>query len=508
MLSQSDVLSQSIDDRRRQPVHSVVMYLGVLILLLAFMPHIPATVTLPRAQPDLLVWADGHPTSRVQVLVQQQDTANLHDVVALWGGVITKDLPIIHAVAAEVPAGAIRALAKTAGVRWVSLDAAMVSTGTTCTACISTTNLKNTYNRTIGADKVWNEALHLQGQGIGVAIVDSGVYASSDFTTSSGTSRIIAATTFNSTTTSAVDGWGHGTHVAGIIGGNGAQSNGAYIGVAPGANLINVKVGNDVGGVNESDVVAGLQWIYNNRITYNIRVVNLSLNTSVAQSYHTSPLDAAVEILWFNKIVVVVANGNLGKNAFYPPANDPYIMSIGAYDDKGTISPDDDQAATFTAYGKTSDGVHKPDLSAPGVNIISTMPSSAAIATAHLSNVINPTYFKMSGTSMAAPMVAGAVALLLQDEPNLTPDQVKYRLMATARKMSGGRMGAGGLDVYAAVNGTTTASANIGIAPSQFLTTGSQALTMGTWEAANWSAANWSAANWGAANWNSDYWGN
>jgi len=479
------------------------MYLGVLLLLLAFVPHIPTTVTLPRAQPDLLVWADGHPTSRVQVLVQQQDTANLQDVLALWGGVITKDLPIIHAVAAEVPAGAIRALAQTAGVRWVSLDAAMVSTGTTCTACINTTNLKNTYNRTIGADKVWNEALHLQGQGIGVAIVDSGVYASSDFTTSSGTSRIIAATTFNSTTTSAVDGWGHGTHVAGIIGGNGAQSNGAYIGVAPGANLINVKVGNDVGGVNESDVLAGLQWIYNNRITYNIRVVNLSLNTSVAQSYHTSPLDAAVEILWFNKIVVVVANGNLGKNAFYPPANDPYIMSIGAYDDMGTISTDDDQAATFSAYGKTSDGVRKPDLSAPGVNIISTMPSSAAIATAHLSNVINTTYFKMSGTSMAAPMVAGAVALLLQDEPNLTPDQVKYRLMATARKMTGARLGAGGLDVYAAVNGTTTASANIGIAPSQFLTTGSQALTMGTWE-----AANWSAANWGAANWNSDYWGN
>jgi serine protease AprX len=504
------VLSQSIDDRRRQPVHCIVMYLGVLILLLAFMPHIPATVPLPRTQPDLLVWADAHPTSHVQVIVQQQDTANLQGMLALWGGVITKDLPIIHAVAAELPAGAIRALAQAAGVRWVSLDAAMVSTGTTCTACISTTNLKNTYNRTIGADKVWNVAPYLQGQGIGVAIVDSGVYASSDFTTRSGTSRIIAAATFNSTTTSTVDSWGHGTHVAGIIGGNGAQSNGAYIGVAPGANLINVKVGNDVGGINESDVVAGLQWIYNNRNTYNIRVVNLSLNTSVAQSYNTSPLDAAVEILWFNKIVVVVANGNLGKNAFYPPANDPFIMSIGAYDDKGTISTGDDQAAIFSAYGKTSDGVRKPDLSAPGVNIISTMPSSAAIATAHLSNVIDTMYFKMSGTSMAAPMVAGAVALLLQDEPNLTPDQVKYRLMATARKssLSGATMGAGSLDVYAAVNGTTTASANIGIAPSQFLTTGSQPLTTGTWDAANWGAANWSAANWGAANWNSDYWGN
>ena len=143
------------------------------------------------------------------------------------------------------------------------------------------------------------------------------------------------------------DGFGHGQHVAGIIGGNGRHLGGAYIGVAPKVNLINVKVSDDNGAANASNVVAGLQWVNDNRAVYNIKVVNLSLNSSVAESYHTNPLNAAVEVLWFNKITVVVSVGNIGKNALFPPANDPFVITVGATDDRGTLFTSDDTLASF-----------------------------------------------------------------------------------------------------------------------------------------------------------------
>ena len=120
-------------------------------------------------------------------------------------------------------------------------------------------------------------------------------------------------------------------------------------------------------------LLQGLQWVLDNKAAYNIRVVNLSLNSSVAESYHTSPLDAAVEILWFNKIVVVASAGNQGSGAIYPPANDPFVITVGATDDKGTSRLSDDVMATFSAYGTTSDGFKKPDLVAPGTNIIARL---------------------------------------------------------------------------------------------------------------------------------------
>ena len=159
---------------------------------------------------------------------------------------------------------------------------------------------------------------------------------------------------------------GHGTHVAGIIGGDGYLSDGAYMGVAPAINLVDVKVLNDAGMGYLSDVVAGLQWVLENKATYNIRVVNLSLNSSVAESYNQSPLDAALEILWFNGVVVVVSAGNNGNNSsstrgvLLPPANDPFLISVGAADDRGTTTLIDDKLANFSAYGTTA-GQVKPD---------------------------------------------------------------------------------------------------------------------------------------------------
>jgi serine protease AprX len=280
-----------------------------------------------------------------------------------------------------------------------------------------------------------------------------------------------------------------------------------------------VRVTSFAGAATESDVVAGLQWIYDHRATHNIRVVNLSFNAATPQSYHTSPLNAACEMLWFNGIVVVAAAGNYGANALYPPANDPFIITVGAVDDLGTAAITDDQIASFSAYGVTTDGVAKPDLVAPGRNLVSTVNSKfGLLSLLRPRNLLNDTpYFRMSGTSAAAPVVSGAIALLLQAEPNLTPDQVKHRLMATANKSWRGydpaKAGAGYLDIYSAIKTKTTASANTGVPISKLLltnaTTGPSSKMMWdsvSWSSVSWSSVSWSSVSWSSVSWSSDYW--
>lgn len=473
--------------------------LMVVALLLAALPVSSSPVQAARVQPLLLELAAQQPDQVVSVIVQKTvKNDRVEQAVGALGGTVTADLRIINAFAAELKARDVSQLARAEGVRWVSLDAVMTSTA--CAQCIDTANLANTYIRAIRADQVWNNAPYLQGQGIGVAVAD--VRFNSDY---------------NQNTS---DGYGHGTHIASIVGGDGSESGGKYIGVAPLVNIVNVKVSNNNGSAMIKDVVAGLQWVLENKDKYNIRVVNLSLNSAVAEPHNTSPLDAACEILWFNKIVVVASAGNAGKKQLYPPANDPFVIVVGATDDRGTSSLSDDVVASFSAYGKADDGFAKPDLVAPGKNITAHLAdSNVGLALAHPANQVDGgKYFRMSGTSMAAAVVSGAVALLLQDEPALNPDQVKYRLMATANKSWAGynakTAGAGMLDIYAAVQGTTTQQANTGRWVSDLLTTGPNGVLGSTvnwnsvnWNSVNWNSVNWNSVNWNSVNWNSDYWG-
>jgi len=495
---------------------SILLVVALLLPLAAVRPGPGAT---PRAQPSLLQLAAERPDETVAVIVQKTvRDARVENLVARLGGTVTQDLHIINAFGAQLPGKAVAELAQADGVRWVSLDAPMLES--VCPQCIDTTRLANAYIRAIHADQLWNESPYRQGQGIAVAVVDSGVNPQQDLYTVMGVNRLIAAAAFNNGYNQSVyDGYGHGNHVAGIIGGNGSRSNGAYIGVAPMANIVNVKVSDDQGAATAANVVAGLQWILTNKDAYNIRVVNLSLNSAVPEAYVTNPIDAAVEILWFNKIVVVVSAGNVGVGALYPPANDPFVITVGATDDRGTASLADDVIPSWSGYGTVVTGVQKPELVAPGTNIVSLMANpNSVLATAHPSNVVGGIYFRMSGTSMASPMVAATAALLLQDEPNLTPDQVKYRLMATANHNWPGynatKAGAGYLDAYAAVTGTTTQSANTGRRASGLLWTGSQPVNWDSvnwnsvnWNSVNWNSVNWNSVNWNSVNWNSDYWG-
>lgn len=382
-------------------------------------------------------------------------------------------------------------------------------------------NEVNYYLDTVNIRPVW--AMGYEGQGVTVAVVDSGIdnkHADFDVAMMNAHSRILADVQFGGSGTDQ-DKYGHGTHVAGIIGGNGTRSDGLYVGVAPGVNLLDVRVSDNHGASTTTDVIAGLQWVLENKNVYNVQVVNLSLNGAAAESYHTSPLDAAVEILWFNEIVVVVSAGNNGNDGYiYPPANDPFVITVGAADEMDTAVPDDDQLAAYSARGLTESGYAKPDLVAPGHDIIAALSSKSDWPAEHPSHIVSAPYssdyFRLSGSSMAAAITSGAAALLLQSEPYLNPDQVKYRLMATAQPFTAptsgsepGAAGAGYLDVYAVITTPTIESANTGTEASQLLWTGGDPITWGSvnWGSVNWGSVNWGSVNWGSVNWGSVNWG-
>jgi serine protease AprX len=356
-------------------------------------------------------------------------------------------------------------------------------------------------------------------------------------------SRVVYSQSFVSGDTTTSDKYGHGTHVAGLIGGSGASSgtgNGyaaTYAGVAPNVNLINLRV-LDLNGMGvDSQVIAAIQQAIALKSTYNIRVISMSLGRPIFESYTLDPVDQAVEAAWKAGIVVVCAAGNNGRfaptNGFGTigvPANDPSVITVGATMTELTSTRVDDQIASYSSKGPTSvDHIVKPDLVAPGNRIVSLRVPGSTLDTAYPQFQIAPTsgtakYYELSGTSMATPIVSGAVALMLQQNSALTPDQVKARLMKTAWKGFGqytyshdshGNLynneydiftyGAGYLDIDAALGNTDLAT---GLALSQTAVMGSGGVTVkNTTPDSNFSGSSvvWSATSvvWG----NSVVWG-
>jgi serine protease AprX len=294
------------------------------------------------------------------------------------------------------------------------------------------------------------------GQGIGVAVVDSGISNHSALA-----KKVIANVSFVTNDPNVSDVYGHGTHVAGAIAGTASAA--SFVtplytgGIAPGAQLINVRVlGGDGTGLT-SDVIAGIDWAIANRKTYNIRVINLSLGHPVTESYTTDPLCEAVAEAVNAGIVVVAAAGNAGKSAdgsrvlggIVSPGNSPYAITVGALNTWGTVTRADDSVATYSSRGPTRyDLGVKPDVAAPGNKIISLQAGASALPamypSLHVAGTGNNAYMMLSGTSMAAPMVSGGVALLLQGMPGMSPAQVKLALQSGSTYVKdGGLMGAG-----------------------------------------------------------------
>jgi serine protease AprX len=400
------------------------------------------------AAPALVALAEIRPAQAVQVIVRLAPGAPAEQLVRTAGGTLAGDLPLINGVVAHVSAAGAMRLATEPGVQHVSLDAIVRPTTETIpvTSTEAYEELENGPASATGAASAWN-AKRATGKGIGVAVIDTGIAGQvPDFNDADGSSRVIAEATINPGATRAGDRLGHGTHIAGLIGGNSLNRNdalkGRYMGVAPEANLIDVNVAADDGSTTISDVINGMAFVAEKKDELGIRVVNISLNSTVAEPAATDPLDAAVEVLWKNGLVVVTAAGNRGTAAdatHYAPANSPYAIVVGALDDQGTKSMNDDVPATWSSRGATQDGLQKPDVSTAGARLISVLAPGAAYADQCPSCVVDGAYLRLGGTSMAAAVASGAVADLLHRRPEFTPDQVKGALMETARKVGDAR---------------------------------------------------------------------
>src|SRR6185295_2967780 len=315
---------------------------------------------------------------------------------------------------------------------------------------------------------------------IGVAVIDSGITNWHDDLTNKtstifpyGNQRVRKFVDFVNGRALPYDDNGHGSHVSGIIAGNGYDSYGEKTGIAPDANIISLKVLNQQGTGTISNIIAALNWVAANAKTYNIKVVNMSVGAGVYESYWTDPLTLATKRITDQGITVVAAAGNMGKDtqgrlqygAITAPGNAPWVLTVGASSTNGTLTRNDDKMADYSSAGPTFiDFDAKPDLVAPGTGTVSlAVPGSFFYinkATSLLSGKLlslgsTKPYLALSGTSMSAPVVSGTVALMLQANPNLTPNLIKAILQYTAQNRPGYsplREGAGFLNTLGAVD--------------------------------------------------------
>jgi serine protease AprX len=350
-----------------------------------------------------------------------------------------------------------------------------------------------------------------------IAVVDSGVQAGRlDFG-----GRVVKSVTMTGLLpNSAGDGRGHGTFVAGIV----AGSKTGYAGAAPTAPIVSIDVMDDNGMALTSDVISAADWILANKRTYNIKVANFSLQSTQAGSFMYDPLNKAVEKLWFSGVVVVAAVGNYGGNGnattvAYAPGNDPFIISVGASDTNGTgYTSTDDTAAPWSAFGYTLDGFAKPDLGAPGRQLVGPVPATATMPLEAPARVTAPGYMWMSGTSFSAPIVSGAAALVLAKNPTWTPDKVKGALMLSARPTAAGMaLGVGELNAKGAFDVTTPPNPNLGLNAYvgsdgtgglvfDSASWANAATANASWNQASWNQASWASASWASASWNQASW--
>ncbi len=369
------------------------------------------------------------------------------------------------------------------------------------------------------------------GQGVTVAVLDTGIDNLPDFS-----GRLVGGVDLTNGSNPYQDSYGHGTFVAGLIAGNGASSNGQYSGEAPGAKLVSVKVAGADGTTHLGTLISGLQWAVDHQSSYGIKILNISLGFQPSQSTVNNPLDQAVEAVWNSGIAVVASAGNAGpfNGTILSPGDDPLVITAGALDDMATQSITDDEMNDFSSVGPTSpDGWVKPDLVTSGRSVVSLAAPGSTIYNNHPSARVGSANFVGSGTSFSAAITSGAAALVLADNPGLTPNQIKARLLGTANPGPVGNPfvdGHGTLNAYAAATSgpmnfsqsaasltPTSRGTTVSLSPTRPVDTWNKNLWSGkswnqppttgwAWNGTAWNGGDWNGWAWNDAAWNGAAW--
>jgi serine protease AprX len=371
-----------------------------------------------------------------------------------------------------------------------------------------------------GVDAQWTAVANAGDRPPAIAIVDSGV---DDTLPGLGGAVVQSATLTSLPQSAGADSYGHGSFVAEVAAGHAPGEAGA----APTAPIVSLDVMDDNGMALTSDVIAAADWIYTHKNESRIRVANFSLVGSANSTFQYDPLDRALERLWLSGVVVVTAAGNYGNgvagDVALAPANDPFVITVGASDTLGTLDKNDDLAAPWSVFGHTYDGFAKPELAAPGRYIVAPVPTDSTLYRTRTDRIVAPGRLQLSGTSFAAPLVAGVAADLLALHPQWTPDQVKGALMWSAAPAPASTplsVGVGLLDATAAltVNDPPNPNAALdefvvsdptGISTPVFDTAswGTAVQANASWGTASWGTASWGTASWGTASWGTASWG-
>ncbi len=428
------------------------------------------------------------------------------------GGTVLAQYHLINAVDASIPTAAESLLAALPGITVtpdvpVSVQSATESTGPHAPS--------DAFLSQTGATRL--ALTGDTGQGVTVAVLDTGIDNLPDFS-----GRLVGGVDLTSGNNPYQDSYGHGTFVAGLIAGNGVSSNGQYSGEAPGAGLVSVKVAGADGTTHLGTLISGLQWAVDHRGGYGIRVLNISLGFQPDNSTVNNPLDQAVEAVWNAGIAVVASAGNAGPfdGTILSPGDDPLVITAGALDDVATASVTGDQMNDFSSAGPTSpDGWVKPDLATSGRSVVSLAVPGSTIYDSYPSARIGSANFVGSGTSFSAAITSGAAALVLADNPGLTPNQVKARLLGNT---SPGPVGNPFVDGHGALNAYAAATSGpmdfsqsaAGLTPTRRGATVSLSPTrpVDTWNTNLWSGlsvspppsdgGSWNGWAWNGGDWN------
>jgi serine protease AprX len=479
-------------------------------------------------------------TGRLTVIVRESQgfEDQIERGLTSLGGAVSRRLPMMNALIAEVPSDQLVAAQRLPGVLSVTPDASVHLLGTV--DGVDPNKHPGSWLKVAKNTKLiemWQRGW--TGKGVDVALIDSGVAPVEGLAVNviNGPDLSFESQAPNLTD---IDTYGHGTHLAGLIAGRDSSIqpghedediDKAFVGAAPGSRIVSLKVASNDGATDVSQVIAAIDWVveHQNSDGLNIRVLNLSFGTDSTQDYRLDPLAYAAEVAWLHGIVVVVAAGNsgFGSSQLNDPAYDPYVIAVGADDTKGTDDPKDDSIPSWQTRGNS---VRHPDLVAPGKSIVSLRdPGSFVDSENPLARLGGSRFFKGSGSSQAAAIVSGAVATLLQQRPGLTPDQVKYLLMATASPLPGAdavAQGEGLINLHNAREAKTPSPADAAQAWLRSTGLGSLQLARGTivasddgapligertifgdtWDPVAWSAASAEGSSWVGGSWNGRTW--